>query len=144
MTIIPTKFVKTDAGRSGSRRPKQTNDCSVRALALAAGITYDEAYDFLAAKGRQSGRGFNLRRTLNAHAMTHEPLLGHRIIKHSFPAVSGFPRMKVGTFCMEYTNGRFITNQAKHMAAVIDGYLHDEEWNCFRCVYNAFEFVKEE
>lgn len=38
-------WVKSDAGRSESRRPRQKNDCTVRALALALELRYDDAYD---------------------------------------------------------------------------------------------------
>lgn len=48
-------WVKSDAGRYGSRRPRQKNDCTVRALALAMGLPYDEAYDRLKEAGRRCG-----------------------------------------------------------------------------------------
>src|SRR5882757_6395218 len=58
-------LIVTDSGRSQSRRPKQTNDCTVRAYALAFGIPYDSAYDQLAGAGRKCAKGFNLKSLKN-------------------------------------------------------------------------------
>ena len=37
----------------------ETNDCTVKALALATGISYQEAHQELAARGRKRGKGTN-------------------------------------------------------------------------------------
>lgn len=37
----------------------EENDCTVKALALATGISYEEAHADLAARGRVKGEGFN-------------------------------------------------------------------------------------
>jgi hypothetical protein len=103
--IVPTSFVKSDAGRSKSKRPKQKNDCVVRALALVADVSYDEAYDFVKRQGRKSHRGFHLHLYLDRASKTGELVFGHRIIKHSFPAQKDKERMYVGAFCMFYPRG---------------------------------------
>lgn len=64
-------YVRCDAGRSASRRPRQKNDCTVRALALARGLTYDEAYDTLKAAGR------GLRRAIRPGPVAGRPGMGH-------------------------------------------------------------------
>ena len=142
--IIPTKFSYSDAGKLRSKRPKQRNDCSVRAFALATNISYDMSYNHLKGLGRRCNEGFHLQKLLSEHAKSGELLFGNRIIKHSFPARKGEPRMCVGEFCMNYTKGRFVTRQAKHVGVVIDGFVNDLYWDAFRCVYTAFEFVKKE
>ena len=43
-----------DGGRSQSKRPKQKNDCTVRALAVSAQMSYDDAYTILKKYGRVS------------------------------------------------------------------------------------------
>ena len=43
-----------------SRRPKQANDCSVWALALARGLSYDDAYETLKAAGRTCSTKFKM------------------------------------------------------------------------------------
>lgn len=124
------KFVLTDAGRSGSRRPKQKLDCTVRAYAVAASISYDEAYELLASAGRQSGKRFRMQ----AFFEQHKPFA-----KLSFPAVKGQPRMNVSKFCETYPQGTYVIKTAKHVMAVVDGVLHDDmapAWG--KCVYTAW------
>lgn len=143
--IIPTRWTDDDGGRSKSKRPKQKSDCTVTALAIATVTAYDEVYDYLAECGRKCTRGFDIVKLMEEHIKNDTVLFGHKIIKHSFPAEKGKPRMNVGMFYMTFTEGRFITRQAKHVMAVINGYVHDSYWNrnsVWRCVYTAFEFIK--
>lgn len=140
--IVPTNFIWSDAGRSQSRRPGQKRDCVVRALAEVTGQQYDVAYDYIMGLGRKSHKGFHLERYLDRSSQTGESVLGYKVVKHSFPAILGRERMYVGAFCVFYPTGRFIVRQAKHLAAVIDGKLYDLYWDCYRCVYTAFEFVE--
>jgi len=46
---------------NSSKRPRQRNDCTVRAIAIACDFSYDSAYDLLKANGRRSSRGIRLR-----------------------------------------------------------------------------------
>lgn len=50
-------FVRSDGGRSLSRRPKQRNDCTVKAAAIACQVNYDEAYDAIKKLGRECNKG---------------------------------------------------------------------------------------
>ena len=120
----------TDGGRSKSKRPRQSNDCTVRAIAIAMGLDYDDAYDWLAAEGRESWSRFNI----------DEFLKDRGARKISFPAVKGKPRMNPATFCKEFPKGRYICNVAKHVFAVVDGVVHDAfENRPNRCIYTAYE-----
>lgn len=125
-------FVDTDAGRSESCRPRQRNDCTVRALALTASMPYDDAYDRLKQAGRKAGRSFELARWL--------PGSGIPFTKVSYPAVAGQHRMTLGEFALsDGSDGRWIARCAKHVIAVIDGVIHDDGRPRFEaCVYNAF------
>jgi hypothetical protein len=61
--IIPTApFSFNDGGRQHSKRPRQQNGCTVRAIAIACDFYYDSAYDLLKANGRKCSRGINPRR----------------------------------------------------------------------------------
>jgi hypothetical protein len=42
-------FAFNDGGRQNSKRPRQKNDCTVRAIAIVCAIAYDSAYDLLKA-----------------------------------------------------------------------------------------------
>lgn len=55
--LLSYPWICTDAGRSQSKRPRQSNDCTVRALALALDCPYDQAYDTLKTAGRIASRG---------------------------------------------------------------------------------------
>ena len=123
-------WVKTDAGRSESQRPRQKNDCTVRALASARGLTYDEAYDLLKLAGRQSGKRFRLSDWLNTQPWA---------TKMPFPAVKGQRRMNPVAFCAQFPEGRFICKCSKHAFAVIDGKVLDEfKIRGARCIYTAW------
>lgn len=123
--------ILTDAGRAVSKRPRQRDDCTVRAVALARDITYDDAYDLLATAGRKCAKGFDLPTWLN-----HQPWA----TKISFPAIKGSPRMNPAAFVRQYPTGRYICRVAKHVFTVLDGVLYDAfENRPDRCIYRAWE-----
>lgn len=134
-------FKMTDAGRSASKRPKQKNDCTVRALAIACRLAYDVAYEYLAGEGRKCTQGFHLQKLLNkiAAGKLAVPLLASNVTKIPFPAVKGERRMTPPEFCRLYPRGRYIVRKAGHVFAVIDGVLHDD--HAVRpnaCIYTAW------
>lgn len=132
-------FVKDDAGRSQSKRPRQRNDCTVRALTIACQIPYDEMYDFLADKGRKSWKGFNLKWLEDGMSF-----FGHRVEKTTFQAVKGQKRMNPKTFSEQFTKGRYVVKVAKHVFAFVDGVSHDTfQERDDRCIYVAWRFVPE-
>ncbi|MGJ0509092.1 MAG: hypothetical protein ACR652_18615 [Methylocystis sp.] len=133
------EFKYSDAGRKLSKRPKQINDCVVRALALAVEIPYDVAYDMAASHGRQSGRGM-----VHAHIRALFDSVPRIAGRHVFQAVKGQPRMNARRFAEAYPSGRWIVQFAGHYVAVVDGVFHDTvAAGCrpTRCVYSAWEVV---
>lgn len=132
-------FNRNDGGRISSKRPKQKEDCTVRALAIAADLAYDKAYDLLKYGGRKSHQGFNFRAWVDGKIIN-----GYSFKWKSFPAQKGERRMNPVTFCNQYKKGRFILRTAKHVFAVIDGVVHDtfKERND-RCVYAMWKGHKE-
>ncbi|MHB1696541.1 MAG: hypothetical protein ACYCSQ_00315 [bacterium] len=130
---VEYRYFKTDAGRSSSKRPRQINDCTVRAVAMAFSISYDEAYDRLKSFGRKCGRGF--------HIDDYMSVAGAK--KISFPAVKGEYRMNTWKFCREYDKGTYICRVAKHVFTVIDGVVCDMVPPFLdRCIYKAWEISK--
>lgn len=124
-------FVADDGGRSASKRPKQRNDCVVRAIAIASERPYDEVYDELAAAGRQCGRG--------TAKNVWQVLLSDRGERIAFPAVAGQARMKPAEFCRRFPSGRWVIQMAGHVAAVVDGVVHDDfQPRETACVYAAW------
>lgn len=127
--------ILTDGGRAGSKRPRQKNDCTVRALALALDLAYDDAYDRLADAGRKCARGFAFPKWMNQQPWA---------TKMSFPAVKGMPRMNPATFVKQFPQGRFICQVAKHVLVVLDGVVYDAfENRPDRCIYVAWAIVSE-
>lgn len=132
-------FIYSDSGRSLSKRPKQKNDCTVRAFSLAFHLTYDEAYDYLHSQGRQCGKGFGLPKYLERNPI----LLDHTVAKLSFPAVAGIPRIKVKDFVSLYPTGSYIIRIAKHVAYVHDGFVYDTfDTYSDKTVYTAFSVAR--
>ncbi len=127
-------WVATDAGRSQSARPRQKNDCTVRALAVAKGMQYDDAYDLLAEAGRKCGRGFEFKDWISKQPWAR---------KISFPAIKGQRRMNPSTFVEKFPKGVFICRVAKHVFAVRDGVVYDTFENApDRCIYMAWEVTQ--
>lgn len=125
-------FVHTDGGRSTSKRSKARNDCAVRALAVAARVPYDTVYDALARVGRKSGRG------VHTDVVGKAVLPGIRLVKESYPAEKGKPRMNIARFCRE-KRGAYVLRLSGHFVAVVDGVAHDDHQTYDeRCVYGAY------
>lgn len=124
-------WLASDGGRKGSKRQKQKNDCTVRALATARGLPYDEAYDLLADAGRKCSRGFRFSTWINTQPWAK---------RITFPAVKGQRRMNPAAFTQQFPRGRYICQVARHVFAVIDGVVHDEFQNRpDRCIYACWE-----
>lgn len=133
--LLSYPFERTDSGRSSSRRQREQNDCTVRAVATAFGLDYDDAYDALAEGGRKCSRGFNLSKWLAVQGIASVQRL-------SFPAVKGRRRMNPATFCSQYPVGNYICRVAKHVFAVVDGVVHDDqEQRPDRCIYLAWRIM---
>ncbi|MFA7329802.1 MAG: hypothetical protein WC326_01895 [Candidatus Delongbacteria bacterium] len=116
MSGVP--FQQDDGGRATSRRPRQKNDCVVRACAITTGLPYDQVYNEFAALGRRCGRGTDRK------AMV--VWLKYRATYHAFQAMAGQPRVHLDVFSQTIgTSGRWIVRVAGHATAVIDGAIHD-------------------
>lgn len=131
-------------GRLTSKRPKQNNDCTVRAFACAFDLDYDYVYDMFAAAGRKCSNGFHLGPWMERNAVDGY-ILDRRIAKISFPAERGVPRMNLETFVKRFDLGTYIVRVAKHVACIRDGVILD--WmtvggHGYKCVYLAYKITK--
>lgn len=128
------RFVKRDIGQ-GKRSKLDHGDCTVRALALARGITYEAGWNLLfAAQSLHRTCGFQLFRFLDADPVTFGVLKAA-----SFPASAGKKRTTVRSFAESHRKGCWIVQVANHATTVIDGVLYDK-WDCSRkCVYRAWQ-----
>jgi len=124
-----------DGGKSQSKRPRQTNDCAVIAIALATETDYDTVYDRLKAFGRKCSQGTD-KKIINKYLQ-----INAKANYISFPAEKGKKRMNILNFCHQFQMGTFIIRVSKHVAVVKDGKLYnmDPFIDPFKCVYCAWK-----
>lgn len=110
-------------------------DCVIRAFAMAADITWLEAFDLLMQKARET---FNVPNDKNCFKAVLEE---YGFVKHSCPVVKGNKRMTVEDFCKKHNKGRYYLDVANHSTAVVDGVCYDV-WNpAKKCVYVYYELI---
>jgi hypothetical protein len=130
------EFCYNDGGRANTYRG-QTGDCAVRALAIAAQLPYEHVYadaKTLLPKGHTFKRG------------VPKEIINHLATKYGG---SWIATMRPGQGCKvhlkadELPQGRIVVRVTKHVAAVINGVLHDT-YDCSRggtrCVYGYWDF----
>jgi hypothetical protein len=132
------EWVADDGGRAAAGFRGTAGDCVTRAIAIAAGLDYREVYDDLNSRVRDRAK-----RRKNEGARTGI----HKDITRATIADLGWhwtPTMGIGTGTTvhvraeELPAGRVIVQMSKHVAAVIDGVLHDTHDSSrdgTRCVY---------
>lgn len=95
----------------------ERNDCAVRALAIAMGITYGEAHDAHAKRGRQFGKG--TRWSCSILVARDMGLVQLPISPCARPTLAQFVRVN--------RKGRFWVCRSGHAFAIVDGVVHDWE-----------------
>jgi hypothetical protein len=147
-----TRWQFNDGGRAAAGFKGKTGDCVTRAIAIATGIRYQQVYDELHARNKayaasrrgrvaeRIARGGGRRGTTPRNGIFKE-------IWRPYVEQLGWvwhPTMQIGSSCKvhlradELPPGRLIVQVSKHLAAVIDGVIHDT-YDCSRggthCVY---------
>ena len=128
-------FIFNDGGRAAAGFKGQTGDCVVRATAIATGKSYKEVY--LALRRLMKGIGTPRKGVPRPVYDKYLRSLGWKWT----------PTMKIGSGCAVHLRGnqlpagRLIARLSKHMAAVVDGVVHDT-YDCSRggtrCVYGYY------
>ena len=143
--IMTIPFQCNDGGREGAGYKGSTGDCFTRALALATGISYQEAYDLVNAYGKKERR--TKRRGSKSSARTGVYKATCKRILTDMGWV-WTPTMFIGSGCKVHLNaselptGTILCSVSKHWVAVINGVLHDTH-DCSRkgtrSVYGYFK-----
>jgi len=134
-------YFETDGGRAAAGFKGTANDCGTRALAIAADLTYQEAYNLINAhskdeKPSKRRRGKSSSRT-GVHKVTFDKVMTDLGWEWT-------PTMQIGSGCTvhvkedELPSGRLLLRLSRHYAAFIDGELHDSHDSSrdgTRCVY---------
>ena len=136
-------FRYDDGGRQTAGYRGEAGDCVVRAIAIASGRSYQEVYDALneLVKRERPRKGA---RRFSSRAGVPKKIFHPYILGLGFRWV---PCMRIGSGCAvhlqtdELPRGRLIVRLSRHLAAVIDGVLHDLG-DCSRggtrCVYGYY------
>lgn len=99
----------------------RAGDCSVRAIAKALGITWEEAYTKLTANGFQMGDIMSSDIVIGS--VLRQNGFRREIIPNTCPEC-----YTVADFCRDNLTGTFVIKSDGHVATVIDGTLYDT-WN---------------
>ena len=127
------KFQFNDGGRAAAGFKGMTGDCVTRSIAIATGRPYQEVYDALFQLAKHTPR----RGVKRAAYQRYLESIGWQWT----------PTMRVGQGCKvhmradELPPGKLVVRLSRHMAAVIDGVLHDTHDSSreeSRCVYGYF------
>ena len=146
----------TDGGRAAAGYTKgKYGDCVVRAIAIASEIPYQEVLDNLTELSEEYmyGSRSQVARILHAKKAKGKFSPQHgafREVYHSYLLSIGMvwvPTMLIGSGCQvhlrpdELPAGRLVLRLSRHLAAMIDGVLHDTH-DCSRegtrCVYGFY------
>ena len=134
-------YMRTDGGRAAAGFKGSASDCATRALAIATGLTYQEAYDLINAYSKDEKPSKQRRGKSSARAGVHTVTFKKVIADLGWEWT---PTMQIGSGCTvhvredELPDGRLILNLSRHFAAFIDGVLHDTHDSSrdgTRCVY---------
>ena len=123
---------------TGATRSDESKDCSVRALATAASMHYDDAHDILAYHGRPDRKGANPSTLIGAYVeagFTNITSFGTtkpaRFYVNKFG--NNITKTEAGitlkNFCKKYNKGSYIVVYSGHALAVVDGAIIDKGAN---------------
>jgi hypothetical protein len=136
------KFTYNDGGRAAAGYKGKARDCVVRAIAIATEKPYREVYDALFELNRKRQRGPG--KASPRDAGTHRKTIRAYMESIGWKWV---PTMRIGQGCKvhlranELPAGRLVVSLSRHLAAVVDGAVHDTH-DCSRdgtrCVYGYF------
>lgn len=109
-------------------------DCVVRAFALAANITWLEAFDLLVERARKK---FDVPSSMSNYPYV---LVDYGFKKRSVSVLKGQKRLTLEDFCKSHPQGRFCVKVSNHLTSVIDGVCYDVWYPGNKCVYVYYEF----
>jgi hypothetical protein len=125
-----------DGGRAASGFKGQAGDCVTRAIAIATQVPYRDVYTEMALGQARRGKPRSARQ--GVHKTVYKPYLETTL------GWEWHATMSIGSGCrvhlreIELPMGRIIVRLSGHLAAVVDGVLHDTH-DCSRggtrCVY---------
>jgi hypothetical protein len=95
------------------------NDCTVRALKVAAGVPYADAHALAARLGRRNRHGLKTSQLLAMTSMAH--VYGYKVTSIGVPMFRG----TLGAVMATLRTGRYMIIKTGHAIGCIDGVLYD-------------------
>lgn len=135
--------MKTGIGINGNWMPynpnpkgRKINDCSVRSMCAATGLSWEHAFGCLA------GIAAKQYRMMNEKQVVCKMLQIYGFEKRSLPKVEkGGSRVKVDDFAQLHPVGVYVLHLAGHVVCVKDGAYYDS-WDCgHKAVYDYWEKI---
>ena len=131
----PKKTSKTDRYLDVARESRQygeTNDCTVKAVAITTGASYEDAHWALAEFGRKNGHGAQISQTVGALGLlgctARRVRIGEIIDSYPKPHCNVLKNITThhpDRFASVWPAGAYLLFTAGHVAAVVDGENHD-------------------
>ncbi len=135
------EWVYNDGGRADAGYRGEAGDCACRALSIATGMGYQEAYDLINRFAKTERVGKRKKSISSARKGVYTATF--RRIMESL-GWKWEATMRIGTGCRthlkadELPKGHIICNVSRHFVAVVDGVINDT-YDCSRggtrCVY---------
>jgi hypothetical protein len=110
----------------------EANDCTVRALANAAGLPYKLAHKIMARAGRENGKGLFFKQWHPVYTRlgfklqaVYGTTKGARYIKQEIKTVPALAGITLENLLPSLKTGRYIVKQRGHVFALVDGKILD-------------------
>lgn len=95
-------------------RKRSLGDCAVRAVAVALGVDWYEAYDLLCAEGRRQ-----------CDMPSSDDVIDDVLARYGFSEPIPARGVTAERFCREHPRGVYVLALIGHVATAVDGYLYD-------------------
>lgn len=96
----------------------RVEDCGIRAVSTALGVSWDDAFDMLAHNAKQMGNVMHSNAVIGSVLRQHG--FNRGIIPNDCPDC-----YTIEDFCNEYPRGVYVVGTGTHVVAVIDGNVFD-------------------
>lgn len=116
---------------TASKAFREHNDCTVKAVAKAAGKTYEWGHMVMKTYCKRRNRG-------RAYTSTYVPLALDKLgITHKVGPYTRENKITLKKFCEKHPVGRYIVATSGHAIAIVDGVVYDWGDKPLRRVYWA-------
>lgn len=140
--------VLVEKGYATRDQSTESNDCTVKALCITKGISYQEALKYatenFARKPHKGARTANIVEAFH-HDKSFNQLVEEQIKTYYINQGKNTERqMTLGTFIKRYPSGKFYVIVRGHALAVVDGVIIDYTDGLRRPVWKAWRIIEDQ